>query len=304
MEPFQASRPVHSQLSAHSIPRDTGETTWEPTSTSTSTATPCFRAEILGSEPPGTPQIQQVYGAMNPLLAYTLAPMHLSAFYIPRGSGKTTWEPTSTSTSTATPCFRAEILGSEPPGTPQIQQVYGAMNPLLAYTLAPMHLSAFYIPRGSGKTTWEPVSTSTPTAAPCFHAEISYQPVDAADVRRRVAFGARAYYRRRGMLSDGGSSLSTFAGTASSASALEVAGALRSNGRNKLFLFLSAAAVGVSRTESSPSCWRVSTPMSQCAGTAPAWVVHHCSSLLASEGGSSYGSQGRPPDTTGRPVPP
>ncbi|EJK66061.1 hypothetical protein THAOC_13035 [Thalassiosira oceanica] len=129
-------------------------------------------AEISGSEPPGIPQIQQVYGAMNPLLAYTLALMHLSAFYIPRGSGKTTWEPTSTSTSTATPCFRAEILGSEPPGTPQIQQVYGAMNPLLAYTLAPMHLSAFYIPRGSGKTTWEPTSTSTSTATPCFRAEI------------------------------------------------------------------------------------------------------------------------------------
>ncbi|EJK68663.1 hypothetical protein THAOC_10138 [Thalassiosira oceanica] len=130
-----------------------------------------------------------------------------------------------------------------------------------------------------------------------------YQPVDAADVRRRVAFGARqdnefavrhccvhrsrwsvvsgaraprgtskplattssasereevatnrivrrsfsrersptstggprACYRRRGKVSDGGASLSTFAGTASSASALEVAGALRSIGRNKLF---------------------------------------------------------------------
>ncbi|EJK68384.1 hypothetical protein THAOC_10439, partial [Thalassiosira oceanica] len=33
-------------------------------------------------------------------------------------------------------------------------------------------------------------------------------------------------------------------------------GFLRSIGRNKLFLFLSAAAVGGSRTESSPSCWR------------------------------------------------
>ncbi|EJK55323.1 hypothetical protein THAOC_24953, partial [Thalassiosira oceanica] len=151
----------------------TAETAWEPTSTSTSIATPCFRAEILGSEPPGTPQIQQVYGAMNPLLAYTLAPMHLPAFYIPRDSGKTTWEPTSTSTSTATPCFHAEISGSEPPGTPQIQQVYGAMNPLLAYTLAPMHLPAFHIPRASGKTTWEPTSTSTPTTTPCLRAEIS-----------------------------------------------------------------------------------------------------------------------------------
>ena len=100
----------------------------------------------------GTPQILQVYGAMDPFLAYTLAPMHRVAFHIPRVSGKTTWDPTSSSTSTATPCFRAEILGSEPPGTPQIQRVYGAMNPLLAYTLAPIHLSAFYIPRASGKT--------------------------------------------------------------------------------------------------------------------------------------------------------
>ncbi|EJK59748.1 hypothetical protein THAOC_19992 [Thalassiosira oceanica] len=145
-----------------------GKTTWEPVSTSTSSATavPICSAEIWPILPPGTPQIQQVYGAMDPLLAYALAPMHLPAFYIPRGNGKTTWEPVSTSTSTATPCFRAEILGSEPPGTPQIQQVYGAMNPLLAYTLAPMHLPAFYIPRGNGKTTWEPVSTSTSTATP------------------------------------------------------------------------------------------------------------------------------------------
>ncbi|EJK51714.1 hypothetical protein THAOC_29090 [Thalassiosira oceanica] len=49
------------------------------------------------------------------------------------------------------------------------------------------------------------------------------------------AGGPRACYRRRGKVSDGGASLSTFAGTASSASALEVAGALRSIGRNKLF---------------------------------------------------------------------
>ncbi|EJK55615.1 hypothetical protein THAOC_24639 [Thalassiosira oceanica] len=109
------------------------------------TATPCFRAEILGFEPPGTPQNQQVYGAMDPLLAYALAPMHLSAFDIPRGSGETTWETTTSSTSTATPCFRAEILGFEPPGTPQNQQVYGAMDPLLAYALALMHL---YQPQG------------------------------------------------------------------------------------------------------------------------------------------------------------
>ncbi|EJK44699.1 hypothetical protein THAOC_36742, partial [Thalassiosira oceanica] len=118
---------------------------------------------------PGTPQIKQVYSAMDPLVAYALAPMHLAAFYIPRGSGKTTWEPvssststaapcfhaeisggsdkttwqpTSTSPSTATPCFGSEILGFEPPGTPQIKQVYSAMDPLVAYALAPMHLAA------------------------------------------------------------------------------------------------------------------------------------------------------------------
>ena len=81
-------------------------------------------------------------------------------------------------------------------------------------------------------------------------------------------------------------------------------GFLRSIGRNKLFL--SAAAVGGSRTESSPPCWRVSTPMPQSAGTSgfpPAWGVHHCPSLQASRGGPSYGSRGRPPDTTGRAVP-
>ncbi|EJK50068.1 hypothetical protein THAOC_31008, partial [Thalassiosira oceanica] len=105
------------------------------------------------SEPTGTPQIKRVYSAKNPLLAYTLAPMHLPAFHIPRGTGKTTSEPVSTSCSNATPCFGAEISGSEPPAcdttdTPQIQQVYGAKNPLLAYTLVPMHLPAFYIPRG------------------------------------------------------------------------------------------------------------------------------------------------------------
>ncbi|EJK61654.1 hypothetical protein THAOC_17816, partial [Thalassiosira oceanica] len=119
-----------------------------------------------------TKQFWPVYGAMDPLLAYTLALIHLLACYTPRGSGKTTWEPTSSSTPTATPCFRAEIVGFEPPGTPQIQQVYGAMDPLLAYTLALMHLLAFYTPRGSGKTTWEPTSSSTPTATPCFRAEI------------------------------------------------------------------------------------------------------------------------------------
>ncbi|EJK67777.1 hypothetical protein THAOC_11148, partial [Thalassiosira oceanica] len=110
---------------------------------------------------------------MDPLLAYALAPMHLPVFYIPRGGGKTTWEPVSTLTSTATPCFHAEISGFEPPGTPQIQQVYSTMDPLLAYALAPMHLPVFYIPMGGGKTTWEPVSTLTSTATPCFHAEIS-----------------------------------------------------------------------------------------------------------------------------------
>ncbi|EJK62978.1 hypothetical protein THAOC_16391, partial [Thalassiosira oceanica] len=67
---------------------------------------------------------------------YTLALKHLPAFHIPRASGKTTWEPMSTSTPTAAPSFHAEILGFQPPGTPQIKRVYVAMNTLLAYTLA------------------------------------------------------------------------------------------------------------------------------------------------------------------------
>ena len=123
MEPFQASRPVHSQLPSRSIPRGSGKITWEPTPTTTFIATPCCRSEISLDQQPGTPQIDHVYGAMNPLLVYTLALMHLSAFHIPRASGKTTWEPVSTSTPTAAPCFHAEISGSEPPGIPQIQQV-------------------------------------------------------------------------------------------------------------------------------------------------------------------------------------
>ncbi|EJK75067.1 hypothetical protein THAOC_03219, partial [Thalassiosira oceanica] len=118
--------------SGFDISGDSGKTTWETTSSSTSTAAPCFRAEISGFEPCGSPQIKQVYGAMDPLMAYTLAPMHQSAFDIPGDSGKTTWETTSSSTSTAAPCFRAEISGFEPCGTPQIQQVYGAMDPLPA----------------------------------------------------------------------------------------------------------------------------------------------------------------------------
>ncbi|EJK73258.1 hypothetical protein THAOC_05126 [Thalassiosira oceanica] len=64
--------------------------------------------EISGFVPPDKPQDQQVYGTMNPLLAYALAPMHLSAFDIPRGSGETTWETTTSSTSAATPFFRAD----------------------------------------------------------------------------------------------------------------------------------------------------------------------------------------------------
>ncbi|EJK45107.1 hypothetical protein THAOC_36296, partial [Thalassiosira oceanica] len=109
----------------------------------------------------------------GPLLTYTLAPMHLSAFPIPWGSGTTTWEPTSSSSFTAAPCFRAEISRFQQPGTPQIQTVYSAMDPLLTYTLAPMHLSAFPIPWGSGTTTWEPTSSSSFAPAPCFRAEIS-----------------------------------------------------------------------------------------------------------------------------------
>ncbi|EJK76113.1 hypothetical protein THAOC_02142 [Thalassiosira oceanica] len=85
--------------------------------------------------------------------------------------------------------------------------------------------------------------------------------------------GPRACYRRRGKLSDGGSSLSTLVGTASSASALGVRGLLRSIGRNKLF--------------------SISSPRRPLAAPAP--------SLPLPAGG--YGSRGRAPDTTGRAVP-
>ena len=57
MEPFQASRPVHSQLPSRSIPRGSGKTTLELTPTSNFIATPCFRTEISLVQQPGTPQI-------------------------------------------------------------------------------------------------------------------------------------------------------------------------------------------------------------------------------------------------------
>ncbi|EJK72522.1 hypothetical protein THAOC_05940 [Thalassiosira oceanica] len=111
----------------------------EPTATSTSNAPHCYRADILLVKQPGAPQIQQVFGAMDPLLVYRHGPSHLCAFSTPRGSGKTTWEPTATSTSNAPHCYRAEILLVKQPGTPQIQQVFGAMDPLLAYRLTGPH---------------------------------------------------------------------------------------------------------------------------------------------------------------------
>ena len=139
----------------------------------------CIRDSICSAEispilQPGTPQIKRVYSAMEPIQPYRPFHSQLPSRSIPtRGSEKTTWEPMSTSTSTTTPCFHSELLGFEAPGTPQFRQIYGAiMDPLLAYALAPMHLPAFYILRGSGKTTWEPTSSSTSTATPCFHAEI------------------------------------------------------------------------------------------------------------------------------------
>ncbi|EJK68769.1 hypothetical protein THAOC_10019 [Thalassiosira oceanica] len=102
-----------------------------------------------------------------------------------------------------------------------------------------------------------------------------YQPVDAADVRRRVAFGARQD--------------NEFA--VRHCCVLGRAGLSRWRLPHRVFPSLLEGE---------------STPMSQSTGTsdfAPAWGVHHCPSLQASEGGSSYGSRGRPPDTTGRAVP-
>ncbi|EJK67313.1 hypothetical protein THAOC_11672, partial [Thalassiosira oceanica] len=117
-----------------------------------------------------------------------------------------------------------------------------------------MHLCVFYIPRGSGK---QPGNQHPPQLPPQHlpgphrHNWLNADG-QGVDARRHVAFrsgspknpptstgGPRACYRRRGKLSDGGSSLSTLVGTAPSASALEVRGLLRSIGRNKLSPFSS-----------------------------------------------------------------
>ncbi|EJK68008.1 hypothetical protein THAOC_10865 [Thalassiosira oceanica] len=170
-------KPLHAYHHGHSpvhqctlpTPMGSGKTTWEPTYNSSFTAVLTYifvqlksgkacswpqLAHIIkssgytmssGFQPPDTPQIQQVYLAMDPSLAYTLAHSHLSAVTIPRGSGKTTWEPTSSPTPTATPRFHAEISGFQPPDTLATQQVYLAMDPLLAYTLAHSHLGFFFL---------------------------------------------------------------------------------------------------------------------------------------------------------------
>ncbi|EJK51501.1 hypothetical protein THAOC_29321, partial [Thalassiosira oceanica] len=112
-----------------------------------------------------------------------------------------------------------------------------------------------------------------------------YQPVDAADVRRRVAFGARqdnefavrhcCVHRSRW----------SACCTASSASALEVAGSLRSIGRKVDYI-----------------CHKLffSSPRRPLAAPAPSLPLPAGG---LPRGGSSYGSRGRPPDTTGRAVP-
>ncbi|EJK69527.1 hypothetical protein THAOC_09206, partial [Thalassiosira oceanica] len=61
------------------------------------------------------------------------------------GSGKTTWEPTSSPTPTATPRFHAESSGFQPPDTLATQQVYRAMDPLLAYRSAGIAFRKHYL---------------------------------------------------------------------------------------------------------------------------------------------------------------
>ncbi|EJK57656.1 hypothetical protein THAOC_22275, partial [Thalassiosira oceanica] len=88
-------------------------------------------------------------------------------------SGKTTWEPTSSLTSTATPCFGAEILKVKQPGTPQIQQVYDAMDSLLAY-------GASFSNRAARRAKW---TLSRPKLVP------SQDDIEEIHLRRREADG-------------------------------------------------------------------------------------------------------------------
>ena len=95
-----------------------------------------------------SPQTQQVYAAMDPLLVYTIALMHLSSLSTPMGSGETLHrQAPNPTTIIAAPCFQIEIsllFGSL--GRPLIQCDYGALDNLLAYRPAPMHLSSYSIP--------------------------------------------------------------------------------------------------------------------------------------------------------------
>ena len=154
--PFARIEPSPMHLYTLPIPMGSGKTHWKSTSSSSFTPVLICSAEISPILQPGTPQIKRVYSAMEPFQASRPVHSQLPSRSIPRGSGKITWKPTPTSTFIATPCCRSEISLDQQPGTPQIEHVYGAMNPLLAYTLALMHLPAFHIPRASGKTTWEP----------------------------------------------------------------------------------------------------------------------------------------------------
>ena len=132
-------------------------------STTTSPATPCFRfviSEIIIQ--PGIHHNEQVNNDMDPLLAYSLAPMHLSAFYIHRSSGRTTWEPASSSNSTATPRFHAEISGFEPLGTPQ----------KAAWFLAHLKMSRYMVP-------W--IHCRPTMHLPCSHASFMYLGIGAVE---------------------------------------------------------------------------------------------------------------------------
>ncbi|EJK52322.1 hypothetical protein THAOC_28418 [Thalassiosira oceanica] len=149
MDPLLAYTLAPMHLSAFDVPRSSGETTWETTASSTSTATPCFCAEISGVLSRlanlKTSRFMVPWTHCWPihLLPCICLPLiYLGAVEKQPGRQRPPQLPPQH------PVFCAEISGFEPPGKPQNQQVYGAMDPLLAYTLAPMHLSAFDIPRG------------------------------------------------------------------------------------------------------------------------------------------------------------
>ena len=95
---------------------------------------------------------------MDPLLAYTLATMHLSFLSIPIGSGKTILEPTSTPYSIATPHLGAEICVLEQPApraNPRGYIVTQTSSGPIYIVGCIIPLTTHIIPKGLGICVWD-----------------------------------------------------------------------------------------------------------------------------------------------------